>query len=375
MQFVFMHPTGNGYHPGSPLTKPMGGTESAVVYLSTALARAGAKVTLLNNPTHEMVVDGVHLVPSDKMPPGLIDRCDALVVISTAVGSRIRQSFGQKTPLLLWCHLDVDQAYIKSLAQEEERKAWSGYVMVSQWQAERFAGHFGLDQARTHVIGNAVSPAFLAQPPAPAWFETGDAPTLFYSSTPYRGLDMLLQCFPAIRLAVPDVRLKIHSSMGIYGLGLERDSYRYLYELARNLPGVDYVGPVSQPELALSLQSAAALAYPTSFDETSCIAAMEAMACGADVLTTDRGALPETLSGFGCMLKSAELQTSLATNDRLANGFIDMVAHRLNHARDNPAEAGAKRQAQMAFVRENYVWDVRAQQWIALAQELARKKT
>ncbi len=34
-----------------------------------------------------------------------------------------------------------------------EQKAWSGYVMVSQWQAQRFAGHFGLDMAKTHVIG------------------------------------------------------------------------------------------------------------------------------------------------------------------------------------------------------------------------------
>ncbi len=374
MQFVFMHPTGNGYHPGSPRTQAMGGTESAVVHLSTALVRAGAKVTLLNNPKTEMVVDGVRLLPSDKIPPGLIDRCDALVVISTAVGSRIRASFNQKIPLLLWCHLDVDQAYIASLQQPEERQAWNGYVMVSHWQAERFVGHFGLDPARTHVIGNAISPAFLEQPAGPAWFETGEAPTLFYSSTPYRGLDVLLQCFPAIRARVPDVRLKIHSSMGIYGVGAERDTYRYLYELARCLPGVDYIGPVSQPDLAASLRSAAALAYPTTFDETSCIVAMEALACGADVLTTDRGALPETLHGFGCMLRSAELKSIYATNDALANTFIDMVVHTLGHARDNPQEAAARRAAQMAFVRENYVWDVRARQWMALAEELARKK-
>jgi glycosyltransferase involved in cell wall biosynthesis len=374
MQFVFMHPTGNGYHPGSPRSQPMGGTESAVVHLSTALVRAGAKVTLLNNPKSEMVVDGVQLLPSDKIPPGLMERCDALVVISTAVGSRIRASFGSKIPLLLWCHLDVDQPYIAALRQEEERQAWSGYVMVSQWQAERFAGHFGTDLARTHVIGNAISPAFQALSPGPAWFETGQAPTLFYASTPYRGLDILLQCFPAIRARVPDVRLKIHSSMGIYGLGEAHDRYGYLYELARNLPGVDYLGPVSQPELAVSLQSAAALAYPTTFDETSCIVAMEALASGADVLTTDRGALPETLHGFGCMLKSSELKTPLATNDKLANTFIDMVVHSLTHARQNPQEAGARRKAQMAFARENYVWDLRAQQWIALAEDLARKK-
>jgi glycosyltransferase involved in cell wall biosynthesis len=162
--------------------------------------------------------------------------------------------------------------------------------------------------------------------------------------------------------------------MGIYGLKPELDSFRYLYELARNLPGVDYVGPVPQPELAASLQSAAALAYPTTFDETSCIAAMEALACGADVLTTDRGALPETLNGFGCMLQSAGLKSHYPTNDKMANAFIEMVVHRLTHARDNPAEAAARRAAQMAFVRSNYVWDVRAQQWIALVQQMAQQK-
>jgi glycosyltransferase involved in cell wall biosynthesis len=374
MHFIFMHPTGNGYNPNSPLSQPLGGTESAVVYLSAALVRAGAKVTLLNNPKTEAFIDGVHLVPNDKMPPGLIDDCDALVVISTAVGSRIRARFNKDVPLLLWCHLDVDQSYIASLQHDEERQAWNGYVMVSQWQADRFIDHFGLDAARTHVIGNAVSPAFLDIQPTPAWFETGAAPTLFYSSTPYRGLDMLLQCFPSIRAGVPDVRLKIHSSMGIYGVGLERDGYRYLYELARNLEGVDYVGPVSQPALAQSLQSAASLAYPTTFNETSCIAVMEALAAGADVFTTDRGALPETLHGFGRMLKSSELTSRYETKNVLANGFIDMVVHSLHHARQNPAEAAAKRKAQIAFVRENYVWDVRAQQWLGLAEQLARLK-
>lgn len=374
MHIVFMHPTGDGYSPASPLTKPMGGTESAVVYLSTALARAGAKVTLLNNPKAEAVVDGVHLLPSDKIPPGLVDRCDALVVVSTAVGSRIRASFGKKVPIVLWCHLDIDQPFIGGLREQDERQAWNAYVMVSQWQAERFVGHFGLDAEQTYVIGNAISPAFLDLAPAPAWFETGQAPTLFYSSTPYRGLDMLLQCFPSIRAQVPDVRLKIHSSMGIYGVGLARDGFRYLYELARNLDGVDYVGPVPQPELALSLQSAAALAYPTTFDETSCITVMEALACGADVLTTSKGALPETLHGFGYMLNSADLKNEFGTQNMLANNFIEMSVHALNEARQNPVEAGLKRKARMEFVRQNYLWDRRAQQWMALVAQLGSQK-
>lgn len=374
MHIVFMHPTGNGYTPASPLNKPLGGTESAVVYLTTALARAGAKVTLLNDPQVEAVIDGVHLVPNNKISKGLVDRCDALVVVSTAVGSRLRASFGNKVPIVHWCHLDIDQPFIGALRQEEERQAWNAHVMVSQWQAERFVGHFGLDAECTYVIGNAVAPAFMDLAPTPAWFETGEAPTLFYSSTPYRGLDILLQCFPSIRARVPDVRLKIHSSMGIYGVDLAHDGFQYLYELARSIEGVDYVGPVSQPELARSLQSAAALAYPTTFDETSCITVMEALAAGADVLTTNKGALPETLHGFGCMLKSEDLTNAFGTQNMLANTFIEMVVHSLTQARENPVEAGLKRKARMEFVRENYLWDRRAHQWMALVEQLSSQK-
>ena len=38
------------------------------------------------------------------------------------------------------------------------------------------------------------------------------------------------------------------------------------------------------------------------FAETSCITAMEAMACGLPWISTDRGALPETVGGAGLLV-------------------------------------------------------------------------
>jgi glycosyltransferase involved in cell wall biosynthesis len=90
------------------------------------------------------------------------------------------------------------------------------------------------------------------------------------------------------------------------------------------------------------------LAYPSTYPETSCIAALEAMAMGASVLTTNLGALPETLAGFGRMVEPSEDSAVLAPR------FAAMTIDTLNDMLRNPDEAAARRDAQMAYVHQNY---------------------
>jgi glycosyltransferase involved in cell wall biosynthesis len=148
-------------------------------------------------------------------------------------------------PFVLWNHHAHNERAIQELCQLRERENWNAFAFVSDWQRQNFEKIFWVPAEKSRVMRNAVSPAFEC-PNITPWFATGEAPVLFYTSTPFRGLDVLLDAFPKIRAAIPDIRLRIYSSMSVYQVQPEADAYRSLYDLARSMEGVEYFGSVGQ---------------------------------------------------------------------------------------------------------------------------------
>ena len=157
--------------------------------------------------------------------------------------------------------------------------------------------------------------------------------------------------------AVAGTRLRIFSGMGVYQVPAEQDQFRPLYDQARSTEGIEYIGPVGQSRLANELTGATALAFPSTFAETSCITVIEAMAVGAAVITTALGALPETTGGF---CHPMEPQTDKA---KLAEDFAAKTIEALRDMRRDPAAETARRGERMKYVREKYSWPARAKEW------------
>ena len=119
---------------------------------------------------------------------------------------------------------------------------------------------------------------------------------LIYSSTPFRGLDILAEVFPRIKARVPHANLKVFSSMKVYGEGYDDNQYVSLYNMLNDTPGIDYVGTVKQDKLAEEFAKAEVLAYPNTFPETFCITATESMAGGTPIVTSNFAALKEIVT-------------------------------------------------------------------------------
>ena len=297
-----------------------------------------------------------------------------MVVNSCRNGTVVREVVGEDVTVVCWTGHAHDQPSVATLSDAAHRKAFDRFAFVSDWQRAMYCRHFGIAPERTTVLRNAIARPFeRAYAPAEAILShKAEPPTIAYTSTPYRGLDLLLQSFPEIRRRVPGVRLKVFSDMKVYRVDSDQEQERFgdLYAQCRDTEGVDHVGTIPQTALAEALKSVTVLAYPNTYPETSCISVMEAMAMGLFVVTSELAALPETAAGFG------QLVPFVRDLEVFKQGFTDAVVGSLQHAmavESWSAELDLRRQ--VAHANREYTWGYRADEWASWLYPLVAEKS
>jgi glycosyltransferase involved in cell wall biosynthesis len=259
---------------------------------------------------------------------------------------------------VLWTGHDIDQSAVSALLDGSERYVWNKIAMVSNWQAERYATRFKIKKESLCVLRNAIAPAFESvSRQQPYFFEAARPPVLIYSSTPFRGLHVLLHAFPLVRSLVPGCTARIYSSMAVYSAA--EDNYKTLYDECRRIEGIEYCGSVSQIDLSVAYANADIFAYPSIFMETSCISLMEAMASGCMVLSNDFGAISETAAGFGHLC----IRSRGSSDEEFGDAYARFVTRIIQEAFENPASYRDQLNKQKDFVLKNYLWSARAVEW------------
>lgn len=366
MKIAFIDVTDRDYHAGSPYQMAMGGSQSALCYLAAELAKTEHDVFLFNQSNSPNQQLGVESIPITQVTKPIAEQIDIVILLNTAGPVEgIRTFFPEKTKMWLWEELAHDQPATQALKEAKIRELFDGYLFVSEWQRQSFIKTFQLDAGKTHILKNAIAPFFQKQ------FMTGESilaakekpPTLAYTSTPFRGLNLLPEIFPQIRAAIPGIRLKIFSSMQVYQHSSQQDidAYGALYNQCRAIEGIEYIGSIPQAELAQELKRVSILCYPNTFAETSCIAVMEALASGCQVITSNLGALPETGAGFAHLIPIEEGSTTFLPE------FIEKNISVLQAMMQNLDEKMEDElQRQVKTVNQLYSWEIRATEFLAI---------
>ncbi len=370
MRILFLNPFGMAFNVTTPQKQPLGGMASSTCYLAQALAARGHEVSLLSElPSGTLpVMMGVHhlsIKPFWADPEGFFRKRDDDVVITVNylnVAPHIKKNL-PKAVNIGWLHVFADQPAFAALQTLE--RFLDGAVFVSGTLRDAF--RLSIPNV---VIPNAISPFFENMFSSAEELLAAKKNQAVYASMPFRGLDILVEVMSRIK---GKLELEVYSSMRTYQ---EQDkkfpAVMAIFDAARRNARIHQRGAVGQRTLADAFRRAAYLAYPSTFIESYCIVAQEAMAAGLKVISNDLGALPETTMGFADLLPVDG--GKISREDHVA-GFTALLEKAEAEFQRDPRAWAETRFAQLQVVNRESTWSRRAEQWEAvLAPAVAARK-
>lgn len=190
-------------------------------------------------------------------------------------------------------------------------------LVLSEWHRKHWLEVYPwFPREKLVVTSNAVDPALF--PDVHDMAENGARPALerrphrfIWPSSPDRGLDQVLAWWPEIRKQWPDAELHVFYGWDTVDWMMQmpgREWLRWFKAKIEDLgaqPGVYFRGRLPARELYREMAQAQFWLYPSQtafdleWDETFCIAAVEALACGVTPVIADAGALRERLADVG----------------------------------------------------------------------------
>lgn len=275
--------------PADPFAGALGGRETATVRLAQELNRLGWRVSVFTVLKDQKAFDqgGIAWWPASQkaMTMQMLGQKD--VVVSVEHPEIFRTVRAPLNILHEQCaHLPVRELDAKI----------DNYFLISlfqQWSLRKYDPQ--IDADKCVVFGNGID---LGR------FDNEDIARvpgrLVYSSSPDRGLHHLLRMWPALKARHPHLSLRVFydiKQIEFWHWTMEmRADWCRIIDQGRNLPGVDYVGPVDQVTLAREQKMAELFVYPcdpSKETETFAITCLECAAAGTPMLLSKADCLPE----------------------------------------------------------------------------------
>jgi len=270
---------------------------------------------------------------------------------------QITTSVPEKIPLhptklnILWQKNSYDQQNLMPWFKDKNNHhKYDWYVFNSHWNYENFRKVYDLPTGRCLVIKNGIdniTPRNIDKP--------NKQIRIIHQPTPWRGLAVLLG---AMQLVKTDVVLDVYSSTQVYGDAFKAandKTFEPLYAQAKELPNVNYIGYKPNEYIKEHLKDYDMFVYPSIWEETFCISALESMAAGLYTIVTNYGALYETCAEYGVYVPYDN------NYRRLAQTFADVIDQASTHIHNEGVKQHLKSQVQ--YINHFYNWKRVAGNW------------
>ena len=261
---------------------------------------------------------------------------------------------------ILWMHHFVNQKEAQNLGSKDFVQKLDYIVFNSNWNSENHIYQFKIPKNKSVVIKNAIEKIDFEEKPK-------DKINLIYHTTPWRGLALLLNVFKNLNLK--NVELNVCSSTIIYGKKFDSvlgKTYESIFNECKNTKNVNYFGFLDNKKIIQMLKKMHIFSHPSIWPETSCIAAIESMAAGCEVVTTNLGALSETCSSFGTFVNFDR------NFDNLEKKYSEVLLNSIKNFWSD--ENQIKLKLQSKTINATYSWNARSVEWKNFFDEARKLK-
>lgn len=291
----YTNPLFETWHPEKAKVEGSGGAEMCVMEIARRFAFDGWRTVVFGTPGANVGYyeeEGVEYWNAQEF--------DANENFEVFVGSRAPHMFEmpmRANKKLLWMH-DVNTGQVPFSGWGDVWTKMDGVIGLTDWHCNHLSKLYGIDPGKMIKIHNGFDPAQFTS-------HAKDPHKFVFSSSPDRGVDVLLSMWPEIRKLYGDATLDI-----FYGwTGIDRilqmqpdhpiQAFKnHVVGLSEDLKGegVTWHNRVTRAELAKHYETTAVWAYPTYFMETFCITALEMQAAGVIPATSNLAGLKETVA-------------------------------------------------------------------------------
>lgn len=344
--------TDHEWNPDLFKTKGFGGSEEAVINLSKQWASMGWNVTVYNNcGTEPMTRDGVTYKPFWMF--NVRDKQDVLII--------------WRHPKLLDYDLNCSKIYvdlhdvISAGEFNEKRLAKLSKIFVkTKFHRSLFPN---IPDEKMVVIPNGMDFGLFDQEVEKNQY------LMVNTSSPDRSMDVLPKLFKEVKKRVPQARLKWAYGWDVFN-STHEDNIKMLEWRDKIISemeeaGVEVMGRLPQKECAKLYLEGNILAFPTEFAEIDCITVKKAQACGCIPVTTDFGALEESVQ-YGIKVHSKKTKDNWCRDFQFHFGLEDEKAQqewidKAVEVLQTPLENTQR--YEMKMWTKKFEWPLIAKQW------------
>lgn len=289
---------------------------------------------------------------AERLPAGLAD--DFQIICS-----RVRELQDDKIRVY-WLHDLPEDPETNHLADVSSRNRFHKLVFCGQWQYYRYQHMLGVPyDDNSTVIETAIDPI-------PFVGKSKDEIRLIYTSTPQRGLSILVPVFEKLAEKYDNIVLDVYSSFKIYGWEDADKQYEPLYERCRNHPKINYHSFATNDVVREALQKAHILAYPSIWTECNSRSVIEAMSAGALCVHPNYGGLIDTSGGMNFMYQG---HSNINTH---ANIFYHALDNAISTIQEDDVQNYLK--LVKAYADSRYNWKKVTAQWVDLMENLKHQR-